>query len=777
MRFYFILLSIIAFHLNSATAKVFDLKVRGVILDSISQAPIENATVQILFEKQPYKTALSKYDGSFNIPVIENGQYELTISHVGYKTYTIPISINEGVNLNFTIKLQLDQIDLKEITVKANKPLISQKNGEITYQIEGGIWQNSGNALNVINRIPILKGRSGSAYLLFGSKVVFLLDGKPIESMGVTLDAVLSNFGSDEIDKIELLLSPPPSLARFGRPIVNIKTIKLKDNGSLFNLNHGYCRGINDRFNNGIKYSLKENNLLLNVAFLQSHITQLSKTSSIKEITPLRFNDIENIHSKSNLLDYKLAGEYSTVKLGTVNFSYDHRNLSSPINRNAIGRYYLINKIDSLSLFADTKTKSYQDLAGLDYKKTFSQYFNVKASFEIGQYDINNQENITVARIEEQSKFANPWSRNIKFQNYYLENESKFGDLKLTAGLFYKTSESLTEYIKNVGSPTNTNNSFTYLENIFSTFVNSNIVKGKTDITLGLNLEKTAIDGLNNSDSKKVDFYSLLPSLSINHQISETKSLNISYNRGINRPEYEWLNQQELFRNPYNKHVGGGVLLPTIYNKVSLTSTFASGLTLSGIYSNQTNRYSFFPFITNSNTINYSAINISNFYYLYGSVSFQKYLSKIWYFSTDLSGYYSNLKSKDYGIKNSGYTQQFSVSNYLTFKKIGQFGLTSTYNTTDFADAYKFLPQFSLNIEYSKSIFRKNGTVNLSFSDLTNSLKDRYVYQLNSFSVRDNYKFETRLLKLSVNYKLGNKSVKATSPRNPKSETEIERLK
>ena len=232
-----------------------------------------------------------------------------------------------------------------------------------------------------------------------------------------------------------------------------------------------------------------------------------------------------------------------------------------------------------------------------------------------------------------------------------------------------------------------------------------------------------------------------------------------------------------MYKNPYSKEIGGGVLTPTIFNKISISSTFENGLTLTGIYSNQKNRYSFFPFLNSENIVNYTAFNIKNFYYLYYSASFQKYFTKVWYFSSDISGYYSNIKSPNFGLKNSGYSQQFSLSNYFTFKKIGQFGLTSAYNTTDYSDSYQFLPQFSLNIEYSKSIFKKNGAISISLSDLSNSLKDRYLYKLSDFSAKDNYKYETRLLKISINYKLGNSSIKTALSRNRNNDSELDRLK
>lgn len=775
MKFKFILLFLIAFCQNQTMALPVGYKVSGIVLDSLSESPMENASIQLHIENKLVKSALSLEDGSFNFSIDKVGLYSLTISYIGYKVQIIPIKIEAENLAQIIVKLEIEGVDLKEISVKANKPLVSQKKGEVTYQIEGGIWQNSGNALSIINRIPVLKGRSGSAYLLYGTKVVFLLDGKPVESVGVSLDLALANLSTSEIEKIEILQSPPPSLARFGSPIVNIKTLKQKENGNLYNLNHAVGKGLSNRFGNGIKYAMKQNNLLLGLSISQSQVNQLSKINSTKIAPKLILTDSERLLSKTNLYDFKFNSEFGTNKSGIFMLILNHKNIFEPNNATTLGHYQIGNIVDSLIIFSNAQVKTNQNVASLDYGKTFSSIINLKTSFEIGQFNIKNAENIHLKRLENIQKFTNPWERGISFNSFYLENESKFGNWKIIEGVNLKNSLSTTNFLKNVGNLATINNIFKYQEHNFSTFLNTNYSKAKSDLSININLEKTNIDGFSDSDSKKIDFYSLLPSFTYNYQINDGKSLTLVYARGLKRPGYEWLNQQELYKNPYTKDIGGGVLAPTIFNKFSISSSFENGLTLTGIYSNQKNRYSFFPFLKDNN-VKYTAINIKNYYYLYYSASFQKYFSKIWYFSTDVSGYYSNIKSLDYGIRTSGYTQQFSISNYLTFKKLGQFGLTSSYNTTDYSDSFQFLPQFSLNLEYSKSIFKKQGTLNVSLSDLTNSLNDRFRYKLSNFLVQDNYKYETRLLKISINYSLGNKSVK-TSQGNSKTESEHERLK
>lgn len=244
--------------LSSAQSPI--LRIRGQVVDSLTNAPLENTTLQLFQGANLLKSVQSRYDGTFIFNQIAAGNYQIKISYVGYKNRQISIDLTEKQQ-NLIVKLNLDQVDLTEVTIKAKKPLVSQQNGAITYQIEGSIWQNSGNAQSLINRIPVLKGRSGGSYLLYGAKVTFLLDGKPIDNNGQGIETILETLGAIDLEKIEIIQNPAPNLARYGRPLVNIKTLKMKDNGTLYSLTHGYGRGINDRFNNGLKFNLKKEQL------------------------------------------------------------------------------------------------------------------------------------------------------------------------------------------------------------------------------------------------------------------------------------------------------------------------------------------------------------------------------------------------------------------------------------------------------------------------------------------------------------------------------------
>ena len=88
--------------------------VKGRILDTENQ-PVGYATAAIVRDSLPLAAAASDLDGRFELRVREQGAYTLTISSVGYSTYTAPLSIgNEPLDLgeiHLTAGVEVDAVE------------------------------------------------------------------------------------------------------------------------------------------------------------------------------------------------------------------------------------------------------------------------------------------------------------------------------------------------------------------------------------------------------------------------------------------------------------------------------------------------------------------------------------------------------------------------------------------------------------------------------------------------------------------------------------------
>lgn len=95
--------------------------ISGSVSDEETKAPVRNVTVNLPEGKGGYSDDL----GNFFIPGIVPGKYELTISHIGYKTEVIPIDVHENRTSSVSIRLKRSALVLEEIKVsgRRNQPV------------------------------------------------------------------------------------------------------------------------------------------------------------------------------------------------------------------------------------------------------------------------------------------------------------------------------------------------------------------------------------------------------------------------------------------------------------------------------------------------------------------------------------------------------------------------------------------------------------------------------------------------------------------------------
>ena len=102
---------------NDAIAQQASRQIRGTILNARDQAPLIGATVYL--NNTTIGTTTSD-KGTFILPEVPSGTYELIVSYVGFKTQSIPIN-TQTLASDLAIRLQPESNQLKMITVKPAK--------------------------------------------------------------------------------------------------------------------------------------------------------------------------------------------------------------------------------------------------------------------------------------------------------------------------------------------------------------------------------------------------------------------------------------------------------------------------------------------------------------------------------------------------------------------------------------------------------------------------------------------------------------------------------
>jgi len=118
MKRHFLIILLITAHLSYAQNN--RQKIRGVVIDKLSQTTLPGATVQIMNEAEK-RGAVTNEKGIFVIPDVLPGRYELKFSYVGYKDVFISsVVVTSGKETILDIAMEEDIKSLNEVVITAN---------------------------------------------------------------------------------------------------------------------------------------------------------------------------------------------------------------------------------------------------------------------------------------------------------------------------------------------------------------------------------------------------------------------------------------------------------------------------------------------------------------------------------------------------------------------------------------------------------------------------------------------------------------------------------
>ena len=105
-------------------------------------APVADATVSLVKAKDTavVKFTISKADGAYSFAGINDGQYRVSVSHVGYKPFVSAPFAVAGTDVTVPVfALARSAGDLKAVTVSYQKPVIEVKADKTILNVEGTI--------------------------------------------------------------------------------------------------------------------------------------------------------------------------------------------------------------------------------------------------------------------------------------------------------------------------------------------------------------------------------------------------------------------------------------------------------------------------------------------------------------------------------------------------------------------------------------------------------------------------------------------------------------
>ena len=287
--------------------------IKGRILEQDSVRPAIGASVSLLsnVNNAYIRGQQTNANGSFSIPDVDPGTYNLQVTYIGFSTYTrnnFVVTAGKDIDLG-SIVLAEEGEKISEVVVQGRVPDLQIGIDKKVFDVSQRMVSVGGSAQDLLGNVPTLQVESdGSISLRGSSSVRFLVDGKESAMAGSDINAFLQSLPADAIAKVEIITNPSAKYDAEGQSgIINIilkKNARLGLNGSVTasggsyeNANAGVTLNYRDgKVNYFGNYNFSRRNNLGsgfsdNIDYVNGGITNESpRTQSIEESNRLGYN-------------------------------------------------------------------------------------------------------------------------------------------------------------------------------------------------------------------------------------------------------------------------------------------------------------------------------------------------------------------------------------------------------------------------------------------------------------------------------------------------------
>lgn len=775
-----ILLSCFALHTAKAQHQI-----SGILQDK-QQQPIDFGEIQLIPEPPTaVQTAYSDNNGHFKLENVSDGQYTIRFLYLTtvYETRVLQVDKNQ----NLGIVTMDNQSQLSEIVIEAKKKIFETKIDRTVFNVENSIVASSGDALDAIKSTPGVIVTNDDIKIVGKTSISVMIDDKIVQLSGEDLNNYLKTLSADNIQKIEIITTPPAKYDAQGNSgLLNIVLKKKRENAWNNTVRLNYFQATDAYFRFGDTFTYAKDKLSAQASF---DVTN-GKTRGIERLTnyfPDQTWSAEDLaKNKINNLSAKIALDYQISPKSQMGVQYLHginknTSLSDITNTNLFDSNELL--ISQLLTTGGADRKDLYDNLNFNYeikidtlgkKATASlDYFSSNKSnfrpFESDQVFFPNTTPPSSMKATSSSDMdIKIYSAKIDF-----EHPMKFFKLDYGAKANFIRNYSDSKYFDRItGIPVEDltkSDQFEYEENTQSIYTStSKEWNSKWTTQFGIRMEATQTKGnsiaMNQTDRR--DFIDFFPTIYIQYNAAEDHNFNFNYSKRINRQSFWELNPFRWYVDPYSYSVGNPFLKPYNTHNLELSYTYKNNWVTKVTYSKTINGS--FQIQNIDEETKHRTFTRENFYDLdtYSisqTYTFSKY--NWWQSVNVLTAAYLKISNVDPSkamhnmLDDSGF--YFSTNN--SFKINPQFSmeLNAYFSSKTSYLVYKVDPQADVSFGASYKMMDGNLQWNLTFSDIFKSSESKLYTSTTTTKTMINNRDQTRMLRLGVSYKFGNKNIKA----------------
>jgi len=263
--------------------------IKGIVIDSIENFHVEMAVATLYNPKDNslLKSVPTNEKGAFTLNNLTASSYNLTITLLGYDTVRIPISqriFTKNTIILDTIKLQISDIMLADVTITAEPPELVIKEDTLEYNAAAFRVAEGAVVEDLIKRLPGMEvDTDGNIKKPDGKQVTRVyVDGK--EFFGDDPKMATKNLTADIVDKVQVIEKKSDMAILTGvddgeeETVINITIKKGMKQGWMGNVTSGIGVLSQENTNNDPRYI---ENLMVNRFLENDQITFIANANNI----------------------------------------------------------------------------------------------------------------------------------------------------------------------------------------------------------------------------------------------------------------------------------------------------------------------------------------------------------------------------------------------------------------------------------------------------------------------------------------------------------------
>jgi outer membrane receptor protein involved in Fe transport len=570
-------------------------EIHGRIVD-LNRNGIAFAKVSLKRADEDHLTDAAQTDsaGNFKFLVVKKGDYTIFVTAMGMDSLSLRLSLSDSLVVHLPdIIFAPKATQLKQVTVVGKKPMIERKIDRLVFNLGSSIAAKGTDLTQALALTPMLRVDQNGISIIGKSGVAVMINEKIVNISGTDLINYLRSLRSDDIEKIEVITTPPSKYEAQGNSgLINIVLKGNPNMGWSGSTTITYAKTTFSSYAGNLSLNYQSKRLSSSLKLRQYH----TASRPTEEIGIVGLNSILNQDIRKDLVSGiggNLSTDYKLNEKSNIGLIYDIGKLNYGITIDGISAYQTNSLTDSVLRTSTTQKNPgltqtlnvYHDLKIGKLGKRLNSGFNLFSTLPENNTSFSTQSdqqlNATLVRNNSKLDF-NIWSLQsdltLPYTLFIVETGAKFTNFKNDSEVGYYNFNQQQYLIDPLKS-----NQFNYDEKNIAAYLSMQRDFGKRwSAKAGLRYEYAIVEGYSptNNAYNSNEYGKLFPTAYLTYKPNQNHTISFNYAKRINRPNFRALNPFRWYTNPYVYSTGNPLLEPSFNHNLELSYLFKGKLSL-----------------------------------------------------------------------------------------------------------------------------------------------------------------------------------------------------